>query len=152
MARKTGRLCPSGVCDKCAQWADHLELDHREPLCFGGLHTKTNLQWLCPSCHKQKSTTERKAWKPSPEQRARASAMAKNRKMPPETREKMRQSQLRRNQDPAERAKSKIRTPEGLARLRAAAADRQISEETRERMKASARAVWAERRKNKLSQ
>jgi|SRR5678815_1649536 len=150
MAKKTGATCPSGVCDSCSQWSEWLELDHIIPRYRGGPHTRSNLQWLCVDCHKAKSSAERKAWKPTLEQLDRQRVAKIGKKASPETREKMRQSQLRRNQDPVERAKSSFRTPEGLARLRAAAAARQISEETREKMKASARTLWAERRKSKL--
>jgi len=50
---------PSGDCVKCGTWVPMLELDHIRPLYKGGEHDTNNLQWLCPSCHKYKTSHER---------------------------------------------------------------------------------------------
>lgn len=50
---------PSGVCNECKKWHEKLELDHITPKFRGGLDDTSNLQWLCPGCHKQKSSREK---------------------------------------------------------------------------------------------
>jgi hypothetical protein len=35
-----------------------LEIDHKIPFCFGGLHTKQNSRTLCVTCHKKKTNME----------------------------------------------------------------------------------------------
>jgi len=51
------RLC-AGCQSNKYPWM--LELDHIIPCMFFGPHTVNNLQWLCPACHKQKTSVDRK--------------------------------------------------------------------------------------------
>jgi 5-methylcytosine-specific restriction protein A len=48
------------VCVRCgrADVSARMHLDHIRPLGQGGSNDPANLQWLCASCHSQKTATE----------------------------------------------------------------------------------------------
>lgn len=48
---------PKSPCVICGS-EDNLELDHIIPYCAGGRATSDNLQWLCHSCHLEKTKAE----------------------------------------------------------------------------------------------
>jgi hypothetical protein len=54
----SNRRAPSGVCQCCGEWVEYLELDHIIPRFEDGANDTANLQWLCKSCHLQKSIIE----------------------------------------------------------------------------------------------
>jgi hypothetical protein len=51
----------SNTCKYCKEVYDpqHLEVDHRIAMCFGGNNDVMNLQVLCINCHRVKSIVER---------------------------------------------------------------------------------------------
>jgi 5-methylcytosine-specific restriction endonuclease McrA len=62
--KRLHRLAKQRLSYRCAQCGtepverDGLELDHIVPVAEGGTDGLENLQWLCPSCHAEKSRRE----------------------------------------------------------------------------------------------
>jgi 5-methylcytosine-specific restriction enzyme A len=46
------------MCQTCGRVTVQGQVDHITPLHFGGSNSDFNLQWLCESCHKEKSDQE----------------------------------------------------------------------------------------------
>ena len=53
-ARYTMRKVPR-ICAHCGATGKHLQVDHIIPRRIGGDNRRSNLQWLCPPCHKAKT-------------------------------------------------------------------------------------------------
>lgn len=103
--RQQANRRPSGSCQKCSEWSECLHLDHIIPVGEGGENTLANLQWLCDDCNRVKTASD-------------LSRMLTGRKHTHETREKMRESHLRRKSSerpvekkPSERRPSPPRGP-----------------------------------------
>jgi 5-methylcytosine-specific restriction endonuclease McrA len=59
--RRNAEVCKrraNGRCERCGQRASRLEADHIVPVSQGGGHGLTNLQALCPACHRAKTARE----------------------------------------------------------------------------------------------
>lgn len=59
---KSQRIAAGDRCARCGS-AERLELDHIVPLWNGGTNDPDNLQLLCYTCHKLKTSDERKLYK-----------------------------------------------------------------------------------------
>lgn len=104
------RRSPSGICVRCSEWVPTLELDHIEPKGRGGEHDTSNMQWLCMSCHHDKTSEDRSTWThgfksplaikrhrevvSTPEFAEKQRQLNLGRKMSEETRQRMRQAAL----------------------------------------------------------
>ena len=58
-ARALALLRDGYACTECTS-EDNLECHHKQPLCYGGDHSLSNLQTLCRPCHKEKHRNWRK--------------------------------------------------------------------------------------------
>ncbi len=59
-----GRGAPTGYCTWCDAEEAGLHLEHIIPLDWDGLNDTKNLQWLCPDCHRVKTSWERQQPRP----------------------------------------------------------------------------------------
>ena len=63
--RKQKNLCASKICKELHQKRTKMlinnrsDFDHIKPLALGGKHTESNIQGLCPGCHRQKTRNDR---------------------------------------------------------------------------------------------
>jgi hypothetical protein len=104
----------AGNCAICGLYRHSLDEDHIIPRWKGGSDDPSNKQYICQNCHHDKTSKDvvgnkfREGTKHSPETLAKLSASHRQRYQDPEQREKQRQVQLKRFEDPAERAKCAV--------------------------------------------
>jgi 5-methylcytosine-specific restriction endonuclease McrA len=98
---------PSGQCQMCGIWVRDLVLDHIKPLSEGGLHDRTNLQYLCTKCNREKTNEENRR-------------ISRKIVHTDEAKEKIRQAALRQGQDPELMARRRQAQLDAYAAKRAA--------------------------------
>ena len=115
-----GMKTKSGFCVRCGIYRDRLQRDRIVPGFLGGKYTASNIQFLCPNCHEEKTFNE------SSDLRARASVRMQRggsvrakitaALRTPETRARLSLAGKRYYEDPEEREKARTH----LAKFRAA--------------------------------
>lgn len=147
----------SGNCKICGVWRKILQRDRIIPVREGGTYVSSNVQWICANCHQDKTSLEQSAahkGRPKPpEQLAKMSAWQKGKIYSEETKENIRQGNLRAYaQNPSLREYLSKKAIERHERDGSYWTGKKRSPETVAKIAASNKKRWEEKRRIKMEQ